>query len=83
VDAHNVVPLWRASDKQEYGARTIRPKIHRYLNDFLEAYPELPANTLSCALPSAVDWEAADASLEVDRSVKEVSEMCEKRRLPV
>jgi deoxyribodipyrimidine photo-lyase len=24
VDAHNIVPLWEASDKQEYGARTIR-----------------------------------------------------------
>ena len=27
VDAHNVVPCWHASDKLEYGARTIRPKI--------------------------------------------------------
>jgi deoxyribodipyrimidine photo-lyase len=24
VDAHNIVPVWEASDKQEYGARTIR-----------------------------------------------------------
>jgi deoxyribodipyrimidine photo-lyase len=24
VDAHNVVPCWEASDKLEYGARTIR-----------------------------------------------------------
>ena len=28
VDAHNVVPCWYASDKLEYGARTIRPKIN-------------------------------------------------------
>ena len=34
VDTHNVVPVWLASDKQEYGARTIRPKIHRLLNEF-------------------------------------------------
>lgn len=27
VDAHNVVPVWIASDKQEVGARTIRKKI--------------------------------------------------------
>lgn len=27
VDAHNVVPVWVASDKQEVGARTIRKKI--------------------------------------------------------
>jgi len=29
VDAHNVVPLWEVSEKQEYAARTIRPKIHK------------------------------------------------------
>ncbi|MFW6216960.1 MAG: deoxyribodipyrimidine photo-lyase, partial [Desulfohalobiaceae bacterium] len=27
VDAHNIVPCWQASNKQEYAARTIRPKI--------------------------------------------------------
>ncbi len=31
VDAHNVVPVWQASDKQEIGARTLRPKINRLL----------------------------------------------------
>jgi deoxyribodipyrimidine photo-lyase len=36
VDAHNVVPCWEASDKREYGARTIRPKIHRNLPEFLQ-----------------------------------------------
>jgi deoxyribodipyrimidine photo-lyase len=35
VDAHNVVPVWVASDKREYGARTIRPKIHRLLDLYL------------------------------------------------
>jgi deoxyribodipyrimidine photo-lyase len=29
VDAHNLVPLWEVSPKQEYAARTIRPKIHK------------------------------------------------------
>ncbi len=35
VDTHNVVPVWLTSGKQEYAARTIRPKIHRYLGDYL------------------------------------------------
>lgn len=35
VDTHNVVPVWAASNKQEYAARTLRPKIHRLLPDFL------------------------------------------------
>lgn len=28
VDAHNVVPVWEASPKQEVGARTLRKRIH-------------------------------------------------------
>jgi deoxyribodipyrimidine photo-lyase len=42
VDARNVVPCFVASDKAEYMARTIRPKIHRLLPEFLEEYPALP-----------------------------------------
>ena len=37
VDTHNIVPVWRASDKLEVGARTLRPKIHRQLNEYLVA----------------------------------------------
>ncbi|MEZ4386763.1 MAG: deoxyribodipyrimidine photo-lyase [Candidatus Krumholzibacteriia bacterium] len=39
VDAHNVVPVWRVSDKQEYAARTIRPKLQRLLPTFLTEIP--------------------------------------------
>lgn len=35
VDAHNVVPVWLASEKREHAARTLRPKIHRLLPEFL------------------------------------------------
>jgi deoxyribodipyrimidine photo-lyase len=41
VDAHNIVPCWLASPKQEYGAYTFRPKIHRLLPEFFERYPPL------------------------------------------
>ncbi|KAI8472372.1 MAG: class II photolyase [Monoraphidium minutum] len=60
VDAHNVVPVWEASDKREYGARTIRPKIHRALPEFLCEYPDLPrpAPWASATKPAAIDWEA-------------------------
>ena len=34
VDTHNVVPVWQASSKQEVGARTLRPKIHKTLAEF-------------------------------------------------
>jgi len=35
VDAHNIVPVWVASDKQEVGARTLRKKVHNHLPRFL------------------------------------------------
>lgn len=41
VDAHNIVPVWVTSDKQEYAARTIRPKINSYLSEFSTTYPKL------------------------------------------
>jgi deoxyribodipyrimidine photo-lyase len=39
VDTHNIVPVWQASLKQEYAARTIRPKIHRLIADYLVEPP--------------------------------------------
>ena len=79
VDAHNVVPVWVASDKKEVGARTIRKKITERLPEYLTDFPPLPAAPAphpsaslraECAKP--VDWAAVDASLTVDRSVAEV-----------
>ncbi|KOO26945.1 deoxyribodipyrimidine photo-lyase-like protein [Chrysochromulina tobinii] len=41
VDAHNIVPVWVASDKQEVGARTIRKKINEKLPMWLKDFPPL------------------------------------------
>jgi deoxyribodipyrimidine photo-lyase len=41
VDAHNIIPVWEASPKAEYGAYTIRPKISRKLADYLIEYPAM------------------------------------------
>lgn len=41
VDAHNVVPYFLASDKEEFAAYTIRPKIKKNLAEFLIEYPKL------------------------------------------
>ncbi|EGD72636.1 DNA photolyase [Salpingoeca rosetta] len=76
VDAHNIVPVWVTSQKQEYAARTIRPKIHKHLDTYLQPFPELDANdkdTLGdMELPPVFDLEAQFDMLEVDTSVKEV-----------
>ena len=39
VDSHNIVPCWIASTKQEYAAYTLRPKINKILNIYLEEFP--------------------------------------------
>lgn len=73
VDAHNIVPCWHASDKQEYGARTIRNKINSKLDEFLTEFPPVVLHEHNENLKlSKVDWEKCYSSLEVDRTVKEV-----------
>lgn len=74
VDAHNVVPVWTASPKQEVGARTLRPKIQRLLPEFLTEFPVVVEETT--AWPNRVpptDWAAVRAQLQVDKSVGPVS----------
>jgi deoxyribodipyrimidine photo-lyase len=39
VDAHNIVPVWVTSDKQEYAARTIRNKVNSQLPTYLTKFP--------------------------------------------
>lgn len=41
VDNHNIVPYHITSDKQEFAAYTIRPKINKHLDEFLTEYPAL------------------------------------------
>ncbi|XP_017061488.1 deoxyribodipyrimidine photo-lyase-like [Drosophila ficusphila] len=75
VDAHNVVPLWVASDKQEYAARTIRNKINSKLGEFLSEFPPVvphPHGT-GCKDLKPVDWPAAYATLQCDMDVDEVA----------
>ncbi|XP_043926648.1 deoxyribodipyrimidine photo-lyase-like [Protopterus annectens] len=73
VDAHNLVPCWIASDKLEYGARTIRRKIHDKLPQFLTEFPPVICHPYTANFKEQpIDWGAAYESLEVDRSVTEV-----------
>ena len=48
VDSHNIVPCWITSNKQEFGAYTIRYKIQKLLIEFLDDFPDinplLPSN---------------------------------------
>ncbi|CAO1310844.1 unnamed protein product [Diamesa hyperborea] len=73
VDAHNIVPIWEASEKQEYAARTIRNKINNQLKTYLTEFPPVikhPHNAEKSA--KSIDWEKALNSVKVDTTVGEV-----------
>jgi len=58
VDAHNVVPVWQTSHKEEYAARTIRPKINKQLDFFLTDFPELGRQKFQWGgAVASIDWE--------------------------
>jgi hypothetical protein len=135
VDAHNIVPCWVASDKLEYGARTIRGKIHKVCPAHVVLFgsdshrgahmsmlcsaapprvpyrlprPQAPPFPAKSGMPcrywpgvglqscmgtrdadgclagaqkaEAIDWAAAMAGLEIDRTVKEVRPLSEPGR---
>ena len=50
VDTHNIIPAWTISNKKEYAAYTIRPKIKRILDQYLTDIPAV--------LPHPFDWDA-------------------------
>jgi len=74
VDAHNIVPCLYVSQKIEYGAYTIRPKIHKALPEFLEEFPQV----IKMKKPGKfsfqkINWEGVRENLKVDFSVTEVN----------
>ncbi len=71
VDAHNIVPCWIASGKQEYSARTLRPKINALLGEFLTDFPELePLASPSACQP--IDWSDVYRNVHADPDVPPV-----------
>jgi deoxyribodipyrimidine photo-lyase len=73
IDAHNIVPCWVLSQKQEYGAYTIRPKIQRDLEEYLEEFPKLKIHAIPWKKRAAkIDWNVVKRAITVDRSVSEV-----------
>ncbi|EAT59892.1 deoxyribodipyrimidine photo-lyase [Chlorobium ferrooxidans] len=71
VDAHNIVPCRIASAKQEYAARTFRPKIKSLLGELLTGFPQLePLEATTESHP--VDWSSISCSLKADHRVAPV-----------
>ena len=73
VDAHNIVPCLYVSNKAEFAAYTIRPKIHKLLPEFLDDFPTLQKMKPNDSIPAdKIDWDKVISSLKINREVKEV-----------
>ena len=68
VDAHNIIPAWLASNKEEHGAYTFRPKVKRLLPEYLTGLPPLQPDSYGGA-EGTTDWAAVRAWLRADASV--------------
>lgn len=71
VDTHNIVPCRFASDKREFGAYTLRPKIHKLLSSFLTDIPELLEHPYRWPRPATtIDWQEMANNLKINRTIQ-------------
>jgi len=70
VDTHNIVPCWEASNKLEFGAYTLRPKIKKLLPQFLNYFPELEGTSVAF---NPIDWDNEMEWLNPNSEVKPVN----------
>jgi deoxyribodipyrimidine photo-lyase len=62
VDAHNIVPAWKASNKLEVGARTIRSKLHALIPFYCTMFPAVLKH------PHSFDYSVLTSELESSSS---------------
>src|SRR5690606_16708611 len=72
VDAHNIVPAFYVSGKQEFAAYTIRPKINKALIEFLDEFPPLIKMKKNDISSGEIDWNKIEKSLTINFRVEEV-----------
>lgn len=70
VDAHNIVPCRFVSQKVEFGAYTIRPKIKRNLDEYFEIPPQPKQNEFAIfPVNNTTNWDEVYSLLKVSNSV--------------
>jgi len=76
VEANLIVPVWEASDKENFSAATLRPRIHRQLGAYLrplrQRRPKADSLGLRLGGLAIEDIESTLALIKVDRDVKPV-----------
>lgn len=73
VDAHNIVPVWIASNKEEYGARTIRGKLNNLLEEYLIDFPKMEKQIQGKLKIIKNDYDKIFTELKLDSTVKPVT----------
>lgn len=73
VDAHNIIPPWVVSTKQEYSARTIRSKIQRLLPEWLVDFPQLQKLGKNTGQLAPISWQRINQAIGVDSAVAPVT----------
>ncbi len=73
VDAHNVVPCWVTSDKKEWAAYTIRPKINKKIDVYLKEFSKIIKSPFKIrGSSSEKDIRSLLDKLKIDTSIGEV-----------
>jgi deoxyribodipyrimidine photo-lyase len=72
VDAHNIVPALYVTNKLEFAAYTIRPKINKSLIEFMDEFTSLKKMSKSEISSDKIDWDKVQKSLKINFEVKEV-----------
>jgi deoxyribodipyrimidine photo-lyase len=76
VDAHNIVPCWLASPKQEFAARTLRPKLNALRRSFLTPFPKPePGFQPDSLCRPPVDWDRINSLLNINCLIKPVTSL--------
>lgn len=73
VDTHNIVPVWEASDKKEFAAYTIRPKITKKLKDFLTDFPKLKKQDTRKIPFQKINFETILKNAKTNREVQPIT----------
>jgi deoxyribodipyrimidine photo-lyase len=61
------VPCWIASPKQEFGAYTLRPKLHKLIPEFLDTFPEVTHQKNVIKIPKKYsEWKKISANKSVN-----------------
>ncbi len=73
VDAHNVIPVWKVSDKKEFAAHTLRKKIYKNIHEFLTEFPKVSHHPYGEIAEAKFELNSIIKNLKIDHSVKPVN----------